>query len=44
MLQIEYELDNKLNPINNSDKYTITKVTGDIIEPEEEVNADLFED
>lgn len=42
LLQIEYELDDKLNPITNSDKYTIIQVTGDIIEPVEDLQNDLF--
>ena len=42
LLQIEYELDDKLNPIKDSDKYTIIKVLGDIIEPQEEKTLDLF--
>ncbi len=42
LLQIEYELDENLNPIPNSDRYTITKVTGNIIEPVKETNANLF--
>ena len=42
LLQIEYELDEKLNPIANSDKYTIIKVMGDIIEPSDEKLSDLF--
>ena len=43
LLQIEYELDEKLNPIPNSDKYTIIKVISDIIEPQEEKNLHLFD-
>lgn len=44
LLQIEYELDEKFNPIKDSDKYTILKVLGDIIEPKEEKTIDLFSD
>ena len=36
LLQIEYELDEKFNPIPGSDKYTIKEVTGKIIEPSEQ--------
>jgi hypothetical protein len=43
LLQIEYELDDKLNPIRDSDKYTIIKVVGDIIEPEEDKSISLFD-
>jgi len=38
MLQIEYELDSKFNHIPNSDKYTIKKITGDIIEPPTQID------
>ena len=43
LLKIEYELDDKYNPIPNSDKYTITKVIGDITEPQEDKNLNLFD-
>jgi hypothetical protein len=42
LLEIEYELDDKLNPVLNSDKYTIIKITGDIIEPVEFESLDMF--
>ena len=32
-LQIDIELDENNNPIEGTEKYTIIKVTGDIIEP-----------
>lgn len=34
LLKIEYELDNMFNLILGSEKYTVLKVTGDIIEPD----------
>ena len=40
-LQIEYELDDKYEVVSNSEKYTILKVTGDIIEPQDD-NLDMF--
>ncbi len=43
LLQIEYELDDRLNPIKDSDKYIIVKVVGDIIEPQEEETISLFD-
>ena len=36
LLQIEYELDEKFNPIPGSDKYTIKEVKGEIIVPSEQ--------
>ena len=40
----EYELDEKFNPIKDSDKCAILKILGDIIEPKEEKTIDLFSD
>ncbi|MHA1540322.1 MAG: hypothetical protein ACTSXQ_07590 [Alphaproteobacteria bacterium] len=42
LLQIEYELDEKFNPIPNSDKYTVLEVIGEIIEPDK--NEELFDE
>lgn len=41
MLQIEYELDDKYNIINNSQKYRVLEVVGDIIEPPKQDQFDL---
>ena len=41
LLEIEYELDEQFNPIPNSDRYTIKKVIGDLIEPP--TQSDIFE-
>ena len=41
LLQIEYELDEKFNTINDTEKYTILKITDNIIEPPKQKN--LFE-
>lgn len=40
-LKIEVELDEKLNPIPNGDKYTILEVIGDVIEPPHILKLDL---
>lgn len=42
LLQIEYDLDEYYNPVPNSDRYTILKVTGDLIEPDDEKILNLF--
>lgn len=41
LLQIEYDVDEYYNSVINGDRYTILKITGDIIEPEPDTEKNL---
>jgi len=42
ILVVEYDLDQAKNIVPNSEKYTILKITGDIIEPEQSTQTSFF--
>ncbi|NBX53094.1 MAG: hypothetical protein EBT63_05545 [Proteobacteria bacterium] len=43
LMEVEYDLSDRLDIIQKSEKYNIKKITGDIIEPEEDNQQSLFE-
>lgn len=44
LMEMEYDLSDRLDIIQKSEKYNIKKITGNIIEPEEDNQQSLFND
>lgn len=44
LMEVEYDLSDRLDIIQKSEKYNIKKITGNIIEPEEDNQQSLFND
>lgn len=44
LMEVEYDLSDRLDIIQKSEKYNIKKITGNIIEPEEDNQQSLFDD